>query len=48
MIECPILIVGGGPAGLNLALNLAWWETPCLLVNDKPDTPNHPQGNSHN
>ena len=48
MIECPILIVGGGPAGLNLALNLAWWKTPCLLVNDKTDTPNHPQGNSHN
>ena len=39
MIECPVLIVGGGPSGLNLALNLAWWDTPCLLVNENPETP---------
>ena len=48
MIECPVLIVGGGPSGLNLALNLAWWDTPCLLVNENPETPGHPQGNTHN
>jgi 2-polyprenyl-6-methoxyphenol hydroxylase-like FAD-dependent oxidoreductase len=48
MIHTPVLIVGGGPVGLNLALNLAWWDTPCLLVNDNENTPNHPQGNSHN
>ena len=48
MKKTSVLIVGGGPVGLNLALNLAWWESPCLLVNDKPDTPVHPQGNSHN
>ena len=44
----PVLIVGGGPVGMNLALNLAYWNTPCLLVNDQPATANHPQGNSHN
>ena len=44
----PVLIVGGGPVGMNLALNLAYWKTPCLLVNDQQSTPNHPQGNSHN
>lgn len=48
MIETPVLIVGGGPVGMNLALNLAYWETPCLLVNEGADTPDHPQGNSHN
>ena len=48
MIKTSVSIVGGGPVGVNLALNLAWWESPCLLVNDKSDTPTHPQGNSHN
>ena len=47
-LHTPILIVGGGPVGMNMALNLAYWETPCLIVNDQPDTPKHPQGNSHN
>ena len=46
--QTPVLIVGGGPVGMNLALNLAYWNTPCLLVNDQPATLNHPQGNSHN
>lgn len=48
MIEVPVLIVGGGPAGLNLAINLAWHRTPCMLVNEPATTPNHPQGNTHN
>lgn len=48
MLKTPILIVGGGPVGLNLALDLAWRDVPCMLVNQATDTPNHPQGNSHN
>jgi len=47
-LTTPVLIVGGGPVGMNMALNLAHWGTPCVLVNDQPDTPAHPQGNSHN
>ena len=31
-IEVPVLIVGGGPVGLALALDLAWRGVECLLV----------------
>ena len=48
MIETPIVIVGGGPVGMNLALDLAWRDVPCMLVNRPTATPNHPQGNTHN
>ena len=48
MPETPIMIVGGGPVGMNLALDLAWRDVPCMLVNQAKTTPNHPQGNSHN
>ena len=44
----PIIIVGGGPVGMNLALDLAWRDVPCMLVNLAETTPNHPQGNTHN
>ena len=48
MIDIPVLIVGGGPVGMNLALDLAWRDVPCMLVNQAKTTPNHPQGNTHN
>ena len=48
MTETPIVIVGGGPVGMNLALDLAWRDVPCMLVNQAKTTPNHPQGNTHN
>ncbi len=44
----PILIVGGGPVGLALAIDLAWRGVASMLVNDGPDTAKHPQGNTHN
>ena len=28
----PVLICGGGPVGLALALDLGWRGVPCLLV----------------
>ena len=48
MLETPVLIVGGGPVGMNLTLDLAWRGVPCMLVNQDETTPNHPQGNTHN
>ena len=33
-IETPILIVGGGPVGLGLALDLGWRGVECLLVDE--------------
>jgi 2-polyprenyl-6-methoxyphenol hydroxylase-like FAD-dependent oxidoreductase len=32
MTDVPVLIVGGGPVGLALALDLGWRGVPCLLV----------------
>ena len=46
--QIPVLIVGGGPTGLNLALQLGARSVPCILVNDGQTTPSHPQGSSHN
>ena len=48
MTETPIVIVGGGPVGLNLALDLAWRQVPCMLVNQGKTTADHPQGNTNN
>lgn len=31
-IETPVLIVGGGPVGLALAVDLGWRGVPCVLV----------------
>ncbi len=40
----PVLIVGGGPVGLVLAIDLAVRGVPCTLVNDGETTARHPQG----
>ncbi|MFQ6393600.1 FAD-dependent monooxygenase [Nocardia sp. KC 131] len=34
MSEVPVLIVGGGPIGMTLALDLGWRGVPCLLVEE--------------
>ena len=47
-IETPVLIVGGGPVGLMLAIELAWRGVGCVLVNDGETTSTHPQGSGNN
>lgn len=44
----PVLISGGGPVGLALAMELAWRGVRSVLVNTEPTTAVHPQGNTHN
>jgi 2-polyprenyl-6-methoxyphenol hydroxylase-like FAD-dependent oxidoreductase len=37
MIETPVLVVGGGPVGLTLALELAAQEVDCHLIDRRPE-----------
>lgn len=41
----PVLIVGGGPVGLALATDLGWRGIPCLLIERRDGTVNHPKMN---
>ena len=41
-----VVIAGGGPAGLCLAIELGLRGVPCLLLDDKPDTTRHPAANA--
>jgi 2-polyprenyl-6-methoxyphenol hydroxylase-like FAD-dependent oxidoreductase len=43
MIHTPVLIVGGGPVGLTLALALSRQGVRSILVNDRKDTTRHPK-----
>jgi 2-polyprenyl-6-methoxyphenol hydroxylase-like FAD-dependent oxidoreductase len=46
-LETPVLIVGGGPVGLALALDLGWRGIECLLVDalERDGYRNHPRAN---
>src|SRR5215470_5114155 len=46
-LETPVLIVGGGPVGLALALDLGWRGVECLLVDalECDGYRNHPRAN---
>jgi 2-polyprenyl-6-methoxyphenol hydroxylase-like FAD-dependent oxidoreductase len=44
----PVLVSGGGPVGLVLAIELAWRGVPNIVLNTEPTTAVHPQGNTHN
>ncbi len=46
-IETPVLIVGGGPVGLALALDLGWRGVECLLVDEleRDGYRSHPRAN---
>lgn len=45
-ITTDVLIGGGGPCGLMLAIELGRRGVRCLLVNDKPATAFNPQANA--
>src|SRR5882672_6650913 len=46
-LETPVLIVGGGPVGLALALDLGWRGVECTLVDEleRDGYRNHPRAN---
>ena len=44
----PVLIVGGGPVGLCLALFLDHWDVPCTILNTGETARMHPKGNGQN
>ena len=46
--EVPVLIVGGGPVGLGLAVDLGWRGIDCLLVEQTDGTIFHPRANAVN
>jgi 2-polyprenyl-6-methoxyphenol hydroxylase-like FAD-dependent oxidoreductase len=41
-----VLIAGGGPVGLVLALELGRRGVPCIVLNDRPTTATHPKANA--
>jgi 2-polyprenyl-6-methoxyphenol hydroxylase-like FAD-dependent oxidoreductase len=43
-----VIIIGGGPVGLGLAMNLDALGVKCVLVNREPASRHHPKGNTHN
>jgi 2-polyprenyl-6-methoxyphenol hydroxylase-like FAD-dependent oxidoreductase len=43
MMEAPVLIAGGGPVGMTLALNLARYGVRSILVERNPTTTRHPK-----
>lgn len=46
MTDTQVLIAGGGPAGLVLALELGARGVACMLLNDAPGTAQHPKANA--
>ena len=48
MQQIPVVVVGGGPVGMGLALQLTRLGVRCLIVNRQPDSGWHPRGNTHN
>ena len=45
-LECDVAIVGGGPAGLTLAIELGRRGVSCIVLDDKPGTTTNPQANA--
>jgi 2-polyprenyl-6-methoxyphenol hydroxylase-like FAD-dependent oxidoreductase len=43
VIETPVLIAGGGPVGMTLALNLARYGVASILLERNPTTTRHPK-----
>jgi len=47
-IDTQVLIAGGGPVGLTVALELARHGVRCMVVNDQPETSLYPRANAIN
>ena len=47
-IHTPVLIVGGGPVGLALAIDLGWRGIACTLVEQGDGSIAHPRANAEN
>ena len=47
-LETPILIVGGGPVGLALAIDLGMRGASCLLIEQGEGPPDHPRATALN
>ena len=47
-LSTDVLIVGGGPIGLALALHLDMYGVRSTIFNAEPETRWHPKGNIHN
>lgn len=43
VIDTPVLIVGGGPAGSALAIELGWRGIPCTVLEEGDGTVDHPR-----
>src|SRR5262245_16688206 len=48
MRHVPVVVVGGGPVGMVLALSLAGFDVRTMLVNTEPSTRWFPKGSTHN
>ena len=48
MKSVPVCIIGGGPVGMSLALNLDALGVPSVIVNREPDVLVQPRGSTHN
>lgn len=45
-VSVPVAIVGGGPVGLVVALELGHRGVRCMVLNEAPDTAGHPKANA--
>jgi len=45
-VETDVAIIGGGPAGLMLAIELGCRGVACLLIEEDSDPPNFPKANA--
>jgi 2-polyprenyl-6-methoxyphenol hydroxylase-like FAD-dependent oxidoreductase len=48
VVRAPVVIVGGGPVGLVLALMLDAHGVECAVIDEQDGTFRHPRGNTHN